>query len=166
MIQEVLLKVIGCDLGKSGPNKDGVDGLFGSKTRKCVKRYQEQFDLEVDGIVGNETWAHMFPDADISITGSTEDVVSGQTVDQMTDIEIDAFIDEVKGEILPKKKCLALIVSTSKMIKKRPAEVDKLKGDESLILTLGNCLNDHNFPLIAGHRKRVKKTFGLKGKGN
>ena len=73
-------------------------------------------------------------------------------------LQRDAFIEEVKGEILPKKKCLALIVSTSKMIKKRPAEVDKLKGDESLILTLGNCLNDHNFPLIAGHRKRVKKT--------
>lgn len=32
-----------------------VDGIFGSKTYACVVRFQQEFDLEVDGIVGKNT---------------------------------------------------------------------------------------------------------------
>ena len=34
-----------------------VDGEFGAKTLKAVKNFQEEMSLEVDGIVGVETWA-------------------------------------------------------------------------------------------------------------
>lgn len=33
-----------------------VDGFFGESTRNAVERFQEVFDLEVDGIVGRATW--------------------------------------------------------------------------------------------------------------
>ena len=43
------------DLGYSvGP--DGADGDFGTNTYYAVRRFQIENDLEVDGIVGDETW--------------------------------------------------------------------------------------------------------------
>ena len=33
-----------------------VDGIFGAKTESSVRKFQEVFDLDVDGIVGKATW--------------------------------------------------------------------------------------------------------------
>lgn len=52
-----LLKAEGYDLGNSGPNKDGVDGKFGSETLSAVRAYQSDHNLTPDGIVGKDTWA-------------------------------------------------------------------------------------------------------------
>ena len=51
-----LLDNCGFDLGKTGTNKDGVDGEFGAKTEDAVKKYQVRRGLAVDGIVGVQTW--------------------------------------------------------------------------------------------------------------
>lgn len=37
-----------------------VDGVFGSKTDQCVRKWQKTHNLVVDGIVGPATWAKMF----------------------------------------------------------------------------------------------------------
>ena len=34
-----------------------ADGIFGGKTEAAVKAFQEDSGLEVDGIVGDATWA-------------------------------------------------------------------------------------------------------------
>ncbi|WP_025741897.1 hypothetical protein [Aquimarina pacifica] len=39
MLQQYLLKVHQADLGRSGPHKNGVDGMFGNKTNKAAKKY-------------------------------------------------------------------------------------------------------------------------------
>jgi len=52
--QEILVS-LGYDLGEFGPNKDGVDGKFGPKTKKAVKEFQKDHGLKVDGIIGIET---------------------------------------------------------------------------------------------------------------
>ena len=38
------------------PKLPSVDGIFGSRTEASVRKFQEVFGLEVDGIVGKATW--------------------------------------------------------------------------------------------------------------
>ena len=38
------------------PKVPVVDGIFGTRTQNSVKKFQEIFDLQVDGIVGRSTW--------------------------------------------------------------------------------------------------------------
>ena len=47
-------------LNKNGYNLS-VDGIFGSKTQAAVKDYQTKNKLQVDGIVGKNTWGSLFP---------------------------------------------------------------------------------------------------------
>ena len=49
MVQQALIN-LGYDLGKWG-----ADGIFGSKTRKAVRKFQKDHGLKVDGIVGKQT---------------------------------------------------------------------------------------------------------------
>ena len=52
VIQRALVDGYEIDLGAYGELKDGVDGIFGSKTKKGVKEFQTNFKLAIDGIVG------------------------------------------------------------------------------------------------------------------
>ena len=39
----------GADLGKSGPNKDGVDGQWGSKTQAAWDKYKTDYNKQLEG---------------------------------------------------------------------------------------------------------------------
>ena len=133
------------------------DSFFGDKTKKGVMEYQEKFNLQVDGVVGPETWNHMFSEA---VEGIEDDVV-----DIMTDDEANSAIEEIKGDRPDKKTCRRLIKATSYKIK-GGVEVEEMKNDQELVKTLGYCFNRHDFPLIAGHGRRVRRELGLKKKNN
>lgn len=49
-----MLYALGYDLG-SNP----IDGVFGSKTDAAVRAFQRKYNLEVDGIVGQDTWTKL-----------------------------------------------------------------------------------------------------------
>lgn len=59
LVQEKLIS-LGYDLGKYGPNKDGIDGSFGGGMEKVVKKYQVDVVglKKPDGIItsGKGTW--------------------------------------------------------------------------------------------------------------
>jgi peptidoglycan hydrolase-like protein with peptidoglycan-binding domain len=48
-------------LNMRGYDPGPLDGLFGNKTHRAVKRYQGDRDLTVDGIVGPNSWARLDP---------------------------------------------------------------------------------------------------------
>lgn len=50
LVQQAL-KNKGADLGKSGPNHDGVDGSFGSKTAAAIRTVQQVIGLPVTGAI-------------------------------------------------------------------------------------------------------------------
>jgi len=45
-------------------NVQPVDGFFGPRTEQAVKEYQTANGLQADGVVGRQTWAKLFPEAD------------------------------------------------------------------------------------------------------
>lgn len=53
-LQEIL-QYYGYDLDYCG----GADGIFGEGTESAVKSYQRDHDLDVDGVVGAQTWGSM-----------------------------------------------------------------------------------------------------------
>ena len=36
-----------------------IDGIFGINTEKAVKKFQNNRNLKVDGIVGKKTWSYL-----------------------------------------------------------------------------------------------------------
>jgi peptidoglycan hydrolase-like protein with peptidoglycan-binding domain len=49
------LKKRGYDLGTTGPNKDGIDGVYGNKTRLAVTKFQKDNAIKQTGNVGDVT---------------------------------------------------------------------------------------------------------------
>ncbi len=48
-------------LNMRGYEPGPLDGLFGNRTHRAVRRYQSDRELTVDGIVGPRTWARLDP---------------------------------------------------------------------------------------------------------
>ena len=49
-------------LNEKGYACGSADGIFGTKTKNAVEKYQKAKGLSVDGIVGNNTYAKLFAD--------------------------------------------------------------------------------------------------------
>ncbi len=60
LLQSILVSK-GFYLGTSGPDGNGVDGVFGKLTDTAVRAYQKKFKVKggSDGIVGDHTWASL-----------------------------------------------------------------------------------------------------------
>lgn len=57
--KSVYVKVLQVLMNYYEDAKLDVDGDFGNLTKNAVSAYQKKFNLEVDGVVGHETWTHL-----------------------------------------------------------------------------------------------------------
>ncbi|WP_281989709.1 peptidoglycan-binding domain-containing protein [Aquimarina aggregata] len=55
ILQAYLAKIYKEDLGRSGRNKDGVDGMFGNKTNKAAKKHLQKTSFSKQDIDGMRT---------------------------------------------------------------------------------------------------------------
>ncbi len=61
------------DLNTLGYTTGGLDGIFGSKTKEAVRRYQQSRGLSADGIIGCNTWRSL--QEDVVGTGRTSTTI-------------------------------------------------------------------------------------------
>ena len=71
-----LLDEAGIDIGDAG-----ADGIYGGDTENAVRAFQEQYDLTVDGIAGDEVWSQLdesvgLEDEDEEESDSNDDVMT------------------------------------------------------------------------------------------
>lgn len=57
-----LVELVQQMLNEKGYSCGSADGIFGTKTKNAVEKYQKAKGLSVDGIVGNNTYAKLFTD--------------------------------------------------------------------------------------------------------
>ena len=132
------LRQAGMSLGKYGPNKDGIDGDFGSATFNAVKKFQKNYGLLVDGEVGPKTIAALIKDIGDGSRPPTElppaVVIDGDG--RIYDVSgYDGSIDFVKVlALVGKQKCLMIIIRT---------QASKL--DDKLARNIKGC-KDHGIP--------------------
>jgi peptidoglycan hydrolase-like protein with peptidoglycan-binding domain len=61
------------DLNTLGYTTGGLDGIFGSRTREAVKKYQTSRGLQSDGVIGCNTWRSL--QEDVVGTGRTSTTI-------------------------------------------------------------------------------------------
>lgn len=86
------LKNKGYDLGKYG-----VDGDFGSATLAAVKQFQRDNGLEVDGVVGKNTWAALEKDTQAVYYSVVIPHLTAEKADQVIALYKGAFKEIEKG---------------------------------------------------------------------
>lgn len=133
------LKKLGYNVGSTGPNKDGVDGVYGQLTKQAIKDFQEKNNIKPTGWVGTIT----APKLGVSPMKGIKSVESnsGQS---LTSTE--------KGKDTPANySCIALSQEECKKIS--PSDSVKISsGSETRCSAyMVKCLSQYNNDLFAGN---------------
>ena len=152
--------------------KYGADGDFGNETVAAVKAFQQKKGMSTDGEIGKKTYDALKSGktTDTGEVKKKEEVVTKKDENEIDKVSqekentdpstIEDQIADLNAQVAKaptKEVCKTLIASAAAGIKAgvRLKDINSLK----------QCYNSYNFGLGAKTRK-VKKYYGLKGKGN
>lgn len=69
---QTVLKAAGYDLGEFGPNKDGIDGDLGSKTKAALKDWKSKNKMPPDDILDNNTYEAIVKKSNINMDSNAD----------------------------------------------------------------------------------------------
>ena len=69
----------------------GIDGIYGKNTKAAVKNFQNDKDLEADGIVGTKTWGALLEVEEEPIDGRSYQMYHGTTAEIARSIQSGGF---------------------------------------------------------------------------
>jgi peptidoglycan hydrolase-like protein with peptidoglycan-binding domain len=69
---QTVLKAAGYNLGEFGPNKDGIDGYLGSKTKTALKDWKSKNEMPPDDILDNNTYEAIIKKSNINGDSNTD----------------------------------------------------------------------------------------------
>ena len=150
------------------------DSMFGPNTEEAVRVYQKRNGLEVTGTINQETAKRIVGTTDITQSGNVVSVDTEITQQDTNDMDkVETELDNTEPEYIEdqiadlesqieraptKQACKTLIASAAAGIKKGVRLND--------LSSLKQCYNSYNFYAIGDGSKKVRKHYGLKGKGN
>lgn len=83
-------------LNEYGYNTNGIDGQFGDATLNAVKQFQSQYNLAIDGEVGNNTWNKLINNYQIDVKGELSMSQYTELVDKIN--ELNSKLDTITQE--------------------------------------------------------------------
>ena len=159
VIGEIQEKLKASGVDGTGLPKHGADKDFGSETEGAVKAFQTANNLTPSGIVNSETAKALQTgggDAasdEAAIQKVTQAIESGTKED--AEAQIKALSAKISG--VPDKELCKKLIGTAAGAAKHGISADETG-------TLKQCFNSFNF--LGGGSVKVKKAYGIKGKGN
>ena len=69
----------------------GIDGIYGKNTKAAVKKFQDDENLEVDGILGMKTWGALLKAEEEPMDGRSYQMYHGTTAEIARSIESGGF---------------------------------------------------------------------------
>lgn len=87
-------KMIQLTMKKNNFDSGKIDGIIGSNTKKAIEKYQENNGLEIDGIVGPDTWGKVLDEAEDEEpeSGETYQMYHGTSLEIANDIANSGFV--------------------------------------------------------------------------
>jgi len=143
------------------------DGLYGPATKAAVEKYQKENGLDVNGVVGYDTWVKMSASTDKlgksaeGMAGAKEvapkavEVIKKEITTDSDAQETLKHLQDITDTKFNETQCIQLVVAANGALPKVAPEI---------LPKLQACFYDYNFPPRIG-RRAVKKAYNITGKG-
>jgi peptidoglycan hydrolase-like protein with peptidoglycan-binding domain len=121
-----------------------VDGEFGPATEQAVKTYQAKYNLEVDGIVGQQTWESLF-DHDKPVPPAEPELLTSDQIVAIMNMAKDSAIANYQW----KSRGKAPIGYTEGLAVIYAQMVLKLAANDSAAIAMSNAIGSHSKDALA-----------------
>lgn len=139
-----------------------ADGVFGRQTEHAVKRFQRRCGLQVDGIVGPETWSALF--GNVPFPSSSGSIASSPSSPSFTPVGNNILVPGIEppSTVLPPAVIGPYVVIVPEANETRLAAVQKIVPDAVIDGALaGTFINAGGYPNYASAREVAGRLQGF-----